>query len=242
MFKKKSFTMIELIFVIVVIGVLAAVALPKFSSITENSKVNAEIATMDNLAAALTWSKQKYSDINTINWSGGNDGNKNTFDFDKDGYEESYLNGKLMNLHFPDEDEEKLTQEDRATAYDNASTKGTLFSAVSKGGSKGMKIVAYLANSVYNGDDIVVMTGKASHRLLGVIQPTVKESGANRDLTGKPDKNDFWVFNSRSKTIVISDGNDTFPDTEVSPYSVKLVDVNGIGQTNYEDLLMALVN
>ena len=40
---KKAFTLIELIFVIVIIGLLAAIALPKFMSVTENAKLKGAV-------------------------------------------------------------------------------------------------------------------------------------------------------------------------------------------------------
>ena len=40
---KKAFTLIELIFVIVIIGLLAAIALPKFMTVTENAKLKGAV-------------------------------------------------------------------------------------------------------------------------------------------------------------------------------------------------------
>ncbi len=51
--KKAGFTMVELIFVIVIIGILASIAVPKFSGVTDNAKKSAEIATMSPVATAL---------------------------------------------------------------------------------------------------------------------------------------------------------------------------------------------
>jgi prepilin-type N-terminal cleavage/methylation domain-containing protein len=51
--QKSAFTLIELIFVIVIIGVLSAVAIPKFSGLSANSKVAAELATASTIQSSI---------------------------------------------------------------------------------------------------------------------------------------------------------------------------------------------
>lgn len=59
--KHKAFTMVELIFVIVIIGVLASVAIPKLSGITDGAKKSAEIATISAVVTALESANGEWS-------------------------------------------------------------------------------------------------------------------------------------------------------------------------------------
>ena len=58
--RRGGFTMIELIFVIVILGILAAVALPKFIGVTEQAKVGqlkGYVGTLNRTVAPTLWSK-----------------------------------------------------------------------------------------------------------------------------------------------------------------------------------------
>jgi len=68
---KSAFTMVELIFVIVIIGVLASVAVPKLSGLTDGAKKSAEIATISAVATALESANGEWS-INEGNFTWGN--------------------------------------------------------------------------------------------------------------------------------------------------------------------------
>lgn len=48
-----GFTLVELVIIIVVLGILAAVAIPKFSSISDNSKITATKEEMQQLKRAI---------------------------------------------------------------------------------------------------------------------------------------------------------------------------------------------
>ncbi|MEA3522022.1 MAG: type II secretion system protein [Campylobacterota bacterium] len=50
---KRAFSLIELIFAIVIIGVLASVAIPKFSGLSDNAKISAELSTAASIQVAL---------------------------------------------------------------------------------------------------------------------------------------------------------------------------------------------
>lgn len=51
--KRRGFTLVELIFVIVIIGVLSAVAVPKFTNLLDNAKITSEISTAASVQASL---------------------------------------------------------------------------------------------------------------------------------------------------------------------------------------------
>ena len=69
---RTSFTMIELIFVIVILGILAAVALPKFAGIqgqAEKETVTAFAGTMNRTVGPMMWSTSIADEHNgSINW------------------------------------------------------------------------------------------------------------------------------------------------------------------------------
>jgi prepilin-type N-terminal cleavage/methylation domain-containing protein len=77
MINRQAFTMVELIFVIVIIGILASVAIPKLSSIKDGAKKSAEIATISAVATALDGANGEWS-VNEGNFYWGNHQNSTT--------------------------------------------------------------------------------------------------------------------------------------------------------------------
>ena len=67
---KKAFTMIELIFVIVIIGILSAIAIPKFAATRDDAIITKARATVGALRSAIATERQKrilrgnFDDIN----------------------------------------------------------------------------------------------------------------------------------------------------------------------------------
>jgi len=72
---RSGFTLIELIFVIVIIGVLATIAIPRFTHLTDNSKISSELATASSVQGALDAIHSEWI-TNTCDFDWGN--GKNT--------------------------------------------------------------------------------------------------------------------------------------------------------------------
>jgi len=85
---KKAFTMLELVFVIVIIGVLAAIAIPKFSTNRDEATVATALSTLSSIRSAIAQEAQRrqmagdYSAISNLGGAIGAAGaNKPIFDF-----------------------------------------------------------------------------------------------------------------------------------------------------------------
>lgn len=74
--KKKGFTLVELVIVIAIIGVLAAIAIPKYQQSQKKAAITAHNANVHMLESAAT---MRLADgiVNDITWNGPNDDSKN---------------------------------------------------------------------------------------------------------------------------------------------------------------------
>ena len=82
---KKAFTLFELIFVIVVIGILATIAIPKFSATRDDAIITKAKSTVASIRSALSSEVQKRilkGDYTPISNLGGSSGyNQDLFDY-----------------------------------------------------------------------------------------------------------------------------------------------------------------
>ena len=80
---KKAFTMIELIFAIIIIGILASVAIPKLAATRDDAEITKARVTVASIRNALSMERQKRilrGDFNTITAVGGTTGVFGNFD------------------------------------------------------------------------------------------------------------------------------------------------------------------
>ncbi len=82
---KRAFTMVELVFVIVVIGILTAIAVPKFSATRDDATITAAKSTLASIRSALSQEVQARmmrGDYTAVNNLGGTVGGHNSAIFD----------------------------------------------------------------------------------------------------------------------------------------------------------------
>jgi len=74
---KKAFTMIELVFVIVVIGILASVAAPRLAATRDDAEITAALSTIGSVRSAMATERQlrilrgDFTAITSLNADGG---------------------------------------------------------------------------------------------------------------------------------------------------------------------------
>ncbi len=208
--KRNAFTMVELIFVIVILGIVASIGLPKFTAVRDNAKMTSEIAALGSLDsainAAIEFRFQDYGDTN-VAWHGApfvdavidelqrRNATKEVLKSILNKSEEYYIVG-VMGYN---EEQQRVDQE-------TFGSEGTL---------------------------ILLIKGPASNKETGVNQPS------QGDVIGRPDKSDLWCFNPTPIDINISSAQNYVLGSSGESWSIvpsrsmKLIDINASSAINH---------
>ena len=198
---KKAFTMVELIFVIIIIGVLSTMAIPKFTGVKEHALRATELSTASAVSTAL-------ASIHSA-WSMSED----NFDWDNDGIDDD-IEAELTSKGYPKD----LSK--------NGDPLGALLKSSAKSGFVKRKILN--ANNAF----CIIYTGKASDPNRGVKYAT---GVVSRDIEGKPDKNDFWLYvaEANATTTGCRVSSDRTVSKSVSSGDFMLIDVNNTAPVDF---------
>ena len=79
---KKGFTLIELIVVLAVLAIIMAIAIPRFVGIQDESRINADVATAEQIIKAARLMEAKRNDGNTTTYVDGSGGTTDNWDSD----------------------------------------------------------------------------------------------------------------------------------------------------------------
>ena len=98
---RNAFTMVELVFVIVVIGILSAIAIPKLAATRDDAEITVGINTLASIRNSIATERQKrilrgdFTSITDLDAAG--EGGISTFNKDKDGNENNVLEYPVKN-------------------------------------------------------------------------------------------------------------------------------------------------
>ena len=176
---RKAFTLVELIFVLVIIGILAGVAIPKFTNLFSNTKISSELATASTIESAIEdVHSQWIMSEGEFNWGKGESSNCSDNDTsDNDTSNDGDFNcstGYPILGSCPDNSFEHILK--------NANVVDTKWECKQK------------SNEIY------IFKGPASKKDSSVNPST--------DKKGKPDCDDYWEYNISSGTFKLIDKTD----------------------------------